>query len=64
MSTHKTTNPELKARLERALRENLRKRKSQQRERQDEKKPEVDFVEDDIDSQLPLGEIITLVKKI
>ena len=38
MSTHKTTNPELKARLEKALRENLRKRKSQQRERKEGEK--------------------------
>jgi hypothetical protein len=38
MRTHKTTNPELKARLEKALRENLRKRKLQQRERDDDTK--------------------------
>jgi len=38
MSTHKTTNPELKARLEKALRENLRKRKLQQRGRDDDTK--------------------------
>ena len=39
MNTHKTTNLELKARLEKALRENLRKRKSQQRERENSEKP-------------------------
>ncbi len=35
MSTHKSIKPELKARLEKALRENLRKRKAQQRDRKD-----------------------------
>ncbi|MEI6628027.1 MAG: hypothetical protein WCN27_01280 [Alphaproteobacteria bacterium] len=40
MNTHKTTDQELKARLEKALRENLRKRKDQQRERKSTEKKE------------------------
>lgn len=35
MSKNKIENPELKSRLEKALRENLKKRKAQQRERKD-----------------------------
>lgn len=35
MSKNKIENPELKARLEKALRENLKKRKTQQRARKD-----------------------------
>ena len=40
MNTHKTADQELKARLEKALRENLRKRKDQQRERKNTEKKE------------------------
>ena len=43
MNAKLTISSEKQKRLEKALRENLRKRKSQQREREDnEKKPEVD----------------------
>ena len=40
MSTHKSIKPELKARLEKALRENLRKRKAQQRDRKLDHNPD------------------------